>query len=79
MIRAKFKCNGVTKRTGFNGEEFVYDAKFGAVYGGAEGASEENKKFWAATPAGEISVTSVRCDQFEPGQEYYVDFTPAGS
>lgn len=35
-IRCKFKCNSVTKRTGWGGAAFVYDASFGIVHDGSE-------------------------------------------
>ena len=73
VIRAKFKCNSVTKRTGWNGSEFVYDAKFSPVTSG----SDENKKFYAATPGGECNLISILPDAFVVGSEYYLDFTPA--
>lgn len=44
------------------------------------GDSGENKEFFAATPSGSIELGTVNADaasQFEPGQEFYVDFTPA--
>lgn len=73
MTRCKFKCQSVTKRLGFNGDPFNYDAEFQVVYGG----SPENKAFFAATPSGSIKVATFKEDQFVPGKEYYVDFTPA--
>lgn len=71
--RCKFVCNSVNKRKGFNGHEFVYDATFVPVFNG----SDENKAFFAATPAGNISVSSFVADTFQPGKEYFVDFTLA--
>lgn len=71
MIRCKAQCYEVTKRT--NSDGFVYDAKFNAVYG----TSSENKEFFAATPTLNISVCTLRADNFTPGKEYYVDFTEA--
>jgi hypothetical protein len=76
MVRAKFKCHGVTKRTGFNGHEFVYDAEMSPVVGNGREGNEENDKFYAATPGGKISIVSAAV-HFEPGKTYYVDFTPA--
>ena len=70
--RAKFQCHSVTK-TLWGKDQFVFGAKFHVVYGD----SVENKAFFAATPSGEITIMTVREDQFVPGQEYYVDFTPA--
>ena len=69
--RCKFVCNKVTKQLGFNGHPFVYGAEFGVVYGN----SEENKKFFAATPSGNLTVGTAAQDVFEVGKEYYLDFT----
>lgn len=65
-VRAKFKCQGNNEGT----------VSLQAVVAG----SEENKAFWDATPAGNIMLhitNPAAKDQFEPGKEYYVDFTPA--
>jgi hypothetical protein len=51
----------------------VHDYKFNAVSSG----SEENKSFFASTPSGSLSLSSVRDDLFEVGKEYYLDFSPA--
>ena len=71
--RCKFKCDSITKQKGWNGAEFVYDAKFSVVYGD----TEENKKFFAATPSGQLSVGGILSDQFEVGKEYYIDISEA--
>lgn len=71
--RCKFKCNSVTKATGWGGSPFHYSAKFAAVTDG----SPENKSFWEATPSGELSVSTVKQDVFEVGKEYYLDITEA--
>lgn len=66
MVRAKFKCD-------FKKENYV---AFSPVYSG----SEENKKFFSATPGGQINLYVVNSDAmklFEMGKEYYIDFTPA--
>ncbi len=76
MTRAKFTCNAVTKRKAWAGapdnEGFVYDAEFSPVVSG----SDENKAFWKASPGGSLKLTTIRADHFQPGQDYYVDFTP---
>lgn len=48
------------------------------------GGSEENKKFYAATPSGSIEFTiseqaakSLELDVAKLGAEFYVDITPA--
>lgn len=80
-IRTKFVCTGVTKRHGTVWDNvtnqskmaFVFDAEFQTVYG----TSDENKKFFASTPTGTVKLSTYREDSFEPGKEYYLDFTPA--
>lgn len=74
MVRAKFTCTSVTKRKGWNGVEFVYDAEFNVVY---DDGVAEHKEFFAATPAGKITLSTLKADHFVVGQHYYVDFTPA--
>jgi hypothetical protein len=70
-VRAKFNCNSV--------ENFSHGktAKLNAVYGN-EG---ENKDFTDSTPSGtlEIGINGdvPAADFFEPGKEYYLDFTLA--
>jgi hypothetical protein len=73
-VRAKFKCAGVEKVVGWNGSApFHYTAKFQVVSNG----SEENQQFFAATPGGQLSLTTLKDDFFDVGKEYYVDITPA--
>ena len=65
-VRCKFVCS-------FKEGQSVH---FNPVYSG----SEENQKFFQATPGGQIAFYTVNrsaLDQFEQGKEYYVDFTPA--
>lgn len=51
---------------------FVYDAQFNVVISG----SDENKRFFALTPSGSVTLTTVSEDLFEPGKDYYIDFVP---
>jgi hypothetical protein len=71
--RAKFKCTEIAKREGWGDNKVLFGASFVAVGGN----SEENKKFFAASPSGSIKIDTVREDHFQVGQEYFVDFTPA--
>lgn len=84
MVRAKFRCNAVTKREGS-----IYDAKtsqshMGFLYyyefyvvTGNSGENPENNLFYASTPTGTLTLGAVRDDLFIPGKEYYLDFTEA--
>jgi hypothetical protein len=51
----------------------VFNYKFQAVTSG----SDENKKFFAFTPNGNIELSAIRDDLFKLNKEYYLDFTPA--
>jgi hypothetical protein len=62
MVRAKFICNAVEKVKKWSGS----DVKNKFLY----------NKFFESTPSGEIKINSVG-DFFEPGKEYYIDFTAA--
>jgi hypothetical protein len=67
-VRAKFKCWS-------NNEYGQVTLQAVTAYN-----SEENKTFWQYTPIGNISLTITNPDalnQFEVGEEYYVDFTKA--
>lgn len=71
-VRAKFRVNSI--------EDFGYSKKLklGAVYEGALGENEENKRFTKATPNGEMWMTVDNphaSDQFSVGDEWYLDFT----
>ena len=71
VIKAKFKCTSITKFEG--GNESV---SLTPVYGG----SDENKTWSEFTPSGklEMMITAKGAvGQFVPGEEYYLDITPA--
>jgi hypothetical protein len=40
--------------------------------------SEENKKFFDATPNGAIEFWSTKGKFFEANKEYYIDISPSG-
>ena len=70
--RCKFQCSEVTKQTIWNKPgEFVYAAKFNAVSSG----SPENDSFFAATPSGQISISTYKSDDFTPGKAYFIDIS----
>lgn len=71
--RCKFECVSITKRKGWSGKPFLYDAEFHAVTDG----SDENKEFFAATPSGRLGVATIVSDVFEVGRAYYLDITLA--
>jgi len=68
-VRAKFVVQGITPES--EGSTIILHP----VVGG----SPENDSFFKYTPAGCISLSTVNesaVEQFEPGKEFYVDFTP---
>jgi hypothetical protein len=84
MIRAKFTVNSMetTLITRLEDGEWkpcpIYTVKLSAVNGQKE--NSENKKFWEASPNGQISLSMIKKDvaeKLELGKEYYIDFTPA--
>ncbi len=75
MVRAKFVVYERTRTEFFNCEP-AFTIKARAVTSG----SEENKSFWKYTPSGELVMQTVNpeaAEQFKPGKEFYLDFTPA--
>ena len=86
MVRAKFKVTSITRNMGSvrvrdeNGVEKwekgeIQTVKLSPVTDG----SEENKRFYAASPCGHIELGSVNAEanrQFVLDGEYYIDFTP---
>lgn len=65
-VRCKFVCS-------YRDSEGVH---FSPVYSG----SEENEKFFKATPGGRIDLQIVAPDtleRFEVGKEYFIDLKPA--
>jgi len=69
-VRAKFVCNVKTQT--MDG----YTVKFTPVTSG----SEENDQYFKWTPFGSLEMGTLNpeaAEQFTPGMEYYVDFTPA--
>lgn len=79
-VRAKFNCHSVKKTYTTKWEDgkpvmgFLYDYEFYVV---TNDNNDENKVFFASTPSGKINVQAVRDDLFEPGRNYYTDFSPA--
>ncbi len=74
-VRAKFRVDSIERRKWFGGSE-VQTIKLQPVHTG----SEENQRFYEATPGGAIELACARPEaaaMFELGGEYFVDFTPA--
>ncbi len=80
-VRAKFTCVSMQKY-----ESNVWDMAHQNTITGilyryefypVTATSEENNTFFASTPTGSLQMSAVRDDLFVPGQNYYLDFTPA--
>lgn len=75
-VRAKFRCNSVTTSDHGNGHKGA-SVILTPVY--STDPNSENKRFWDATPNGKLEMHSTpeRLVMFEPGKDYYLDFTLA--
>ena len=82
--RAKFAVSSITRTLGYkyiDGKSIEQEVQTIALRPCAA-TSEENKRFFASTPTGEIQLGIVNLEAarlFELNKEYYVDFTPAES
>lgn len=71
-IRAKFKCISETRYA--YGQEGAKTVRFQAMY---DPDLPEDQRFAKATPSGTLEMlVDNPSAQFEPGQDYYLDFTP---
>jgi hypothetical protein len=74
MVRAKFRVLNITLHDAGGKTVEMYP-----VY--SSDPNSENKSFSDETPSGNIKLCISKgrpaSDLFEPGKEYYVDFTPA--
>jgi hypothetical protein len=71
-VRAKFRCLGITEKWD---KSFV--AELGPVMQKGEN-SEENKRFWSASPSGECSLIYNVEHDLKVGAYYYIDMMPDG-
>ena len=74
IVRCKYRCQSVLKKCHWDKlKGFLYESEFLAVHDG----SEENKKFFEATPSGSLKLATYKEDLFQPGKEYYIDIIEA--
>lgn len=71
--RCKFTCTSVQKNQAQGVKEVTHGANLEVVYGG----SDENKKFYATTPTGNLSLNGMKEQPFVQGKQYYLDITEA--
>lgn len=72
-VRAKFRCTSVERFTTAGDGQAVY--RFAAQY---DESIPEDQRFTRYTPSGELRMTVDNPNvRFEPGRQYYLDFTPA--
>lgn len=76
-VRAKFVVQTITQSQGWGNNPRIWTVRLVPV---AAAGSAENAAFYAATPSGSIDLSLVSESvgkEFEIGQAFYVDFTPA--
>lgn len=73
MVRCKFACISKREYRGWRNHSTLFEYEFTAVTGG----SEDNSKFFAATPSGVLKVSTVTDGSFEVGKEYFLDLSLA--
>lgn len=71
-VRCKFKCMSHREFLGWQGK-MLHEVKFTPVTDG----SEENKKFYDATPMGSLEIATIREMPFQLGKDYYLDIEEA--
>lgn len=75
-VRAKFQVQSVTRRKNWDkAKGDLFDVKLGVV----TATNPENSKFYAATPSGEIVLSTINeaaANALPLGGEVYVDFMP---
>ncbi len=86
MVRAKFKVVEVrrmmsSKKVSVDGRDMWTPCEMQTIrLNPVSSGSEENKKFWEATPSGAIELGVINEEAwkgFELDKEYYIDFTLA--
>lgn len=81
MVRAKFWVSAVQRHQA-KSAEYQSGGKVTLLPVYSPNPEHENKKFWDATPQGEITMQISNGEAFKLfeanlGLEFYVDFTPA--
>lgn len=77
MVRAKFTVREITRTKHWDKTKGEIQT---IVLSPVSDGSDENRRFFEASPTGEIKLGTVNeaaARQFELGKAYYVDFTPA--
>lgn len=74
-VRAKFKCWSVVHGNSPNPDDVYAQVQMQAAYG-----TEGDNAMWSKyTPSATLTMSITNpsaIEAFEPGKEYYVDFTP---
>lgn len=82
FMRAKFQVNKIERFAGYNGEpgqdKITANAVAAKVY--PTDGSDEDNTYAKFSPSGELTLTIANpslVGKIEPGQKFYLDFTPA--
>lgn len=83
-VRAKFVVNTITRMMGtkWSGSESTPQEQWSIKLYPVTSETEEDRRFWLATPSGSIELNTVNPDAAQDfvdslGRKVYVDFSPA--
>ena len=83
-VRAKFICMSIERRMSYHWNSITIEHEEREMrtvtLTPVSGGSEENKRFWNASPAGTLQLGMINleaAEAFDIGKEYYLDISPA--
>lgn len=85
-VRVKFICMSIERRMSYHWNSITIEHEEREMrtvtLTPVSGGSEENKRFWNATPAGTLQLGMINleaAEAFDIGKEYYLDISPAAA
>lgn len=83
-VRAKFTCTSIKRQMSYHWNISTCEHEGREIRTvtliPSSGNSDENKRFWNASPAGTLELGMINleaAEAFDIGKEYYLDISPA--